>query len=659
LAVDWDLESPGLHRYFHPFLDDRDLRQSQGVVDMTRNYAGEPADDMAGAGRRDWLQGPPQVLDYAVSLDWSFPGDAYLDFLPSGKLDGAYAQAMSTFDWAAFYEHRGGVEFLRMLRQDMLDNYDYVLIDSRSGFSDTSGICTAVLPDVVVNAFTLSTQAIEGAAWTARYIATHSRQPVLVLPVPMKVESRHPKAERGRAYARRELGRFVTHLTPDELTGYWDSVEIPYQPDYACEEILATFRDEPGREGLLLAAYERLTGHLTGGLITGLPPMDRAARQRGLTRFERPDTPVVLIGYAAPDRLWAEWVSAQLSEVKCHAIRLEADLLRNADGLSRLMDDAGRCVLLVSDDWAKCHMAEQVWDAGMARDRHTPGFLVPVRIDHAPGRPPFTARSSIDVDGLPVEDARDRLLAAVGPVSPPASAAPAPAPASVPSRARSRFPLSQPRVRQLPERNPHFVGRQSLLTRLRDGLNHGSTNVPPHALHGPSPMGKTEIAKEYAHRFGPDYDVVWWVMAHERTAALAGLAELATQLELMTAMATADDDARTALNSLEAGEPYSRWLVVFDGVWDPDQLVDLIPRGPGHTLLTCRIPARAWIRNVEVDRLTAQECGVYLRKLFPALSEKQANEVIRRSGNDLRGLEREATRRIERARRDPGTSLTR
>ena len=26
LAVDWDLESPGLHRYFHPFLLDKQLR---------------------------------------------------------------------------------------------------------------------------------------------------------------------------------------------------------------------------------------------------------------------------------------------------------------------------------------------------------------------------------------------------------------------------------------------------------------------------------------------------------------------------------------------------------------------------------------------------------------------------------------------------------
>jgi cellulose biosynthesis protein BcsQ len=39
LAIDWDLESPGLHRYFHPFLVDKELRGSDGVIDLIREYA--------------------------------------------------------------------------------------------------------------------------------------------------------------------------------------------------------------------------------------------------------------------------------------------------------------------------------------------------------------------------------------------------------------------------------------------------------------------------------------------------------------------------------------------------------------------------------------------------------------------------------------------
>ena len=36
LVIDWDLEAPGLHRYFAPFLTDKHLTRtsSQGVIDF-------------------------------------------------------------------------------------------------------------------------------------------------------------------------------------------------------------------------------------------------------------------------------------------------------------------------------------------------------------------------------------------------------------------------------------------------------------------------------------------------------------------------------------------------------------------------------------------------------------------------------------------------
>jgi hypothetical protein len=41
LAIDWDLEAPGLHRYFQPFLNDKELigQESQGVIDMAIDFA--------------------------------------------------------------------------------------------------------------------------------------------------------------------------------------------------------------------------------------------------------------------------------------------------------------------------------------------------------------------------------------------------------------------------------------------------------------------------------------------------------------------------------------------------------------------------------------------------------------------------------------------
>src|SRR5262245_53539508 len=78
LAVDWDLESPGLHRYFAPFLIDRNLRDSPGVIDAVRDFArmgthpntGESARDL----RPDDIRAAAQVQRYASSLErYKFP----------------------------------------------------------------------------------------------------------------------------------------------------------------------------------------------------------------------------------------------------------------------------------------------------------------------------------------------------------------------------------------------------------------------------------------------------------------------------------------------------------------------------------------------------------------------------------------------------------
>ena len=52
----------------------------------------------------------------------------------------------------------------------MKSNYDYTLIDSRTGLSDIADICTVHLPDILVDCFTLNNQSIEGAAEIARVI---------------------------------------------------------------------------------------------------------------------------------------------------------------------------------------------------------------------------------------------------------------------------------------------------------------------------------------------------------------------------------------------------------------------------------------------------------------------------------------------------------
>ena len=72
LAADWDLESPGLHRFFHPFLPNAE-REGRGVVDMIRAYQLTAMRSDERSRKERHIADYARVEQYAFSLDWMFP----------------------------------------------------------------------------------------------------------------------------------------------------------------------------------------------------------------------------------------------------------------------------------------------------------------------------------------------------------------------------------------------------------------------------------------------------------------------------------------------------------------------------------------------------------------------------------------------------------
>ena len=169
---------------------------------------------------------------------------------------------------------------------------------------------------------------------------------------------------------------------------------------------------------------------------------------------------------------------------------------------------------------------------------------------------------------------------------------------------------------KVPQRNRNFTGREDLLDRLHAGIATQVTAVVPHALHGLGGVGKTQVAIEYAYRFRGEYDLVWWIPADQPVLLRSSVAALAPHLGLPAATAIGIEDCAAAvIDALEHGQPFGRWLLIFDNADRPEDLQPLLPEGTGHILITSR--NHRWqnvVDTVAVDVFTRAESVEFLKK---------------------------------------------
>ena len=637
LAVDWDLEAPGLHRFFHPFLDPSTLGATTGVIDLITEYAWAATNPVQRAD--DWHRDYARIQPHAVSLNpealgWEFPQGGTLDFVSAGRQNREYSATVSTFDWDNFYDRLGGGHFFDALRDDMKTHYDYVLIDSRTGLSDIADICTVHLPDVLVDCFTLSDQSIDGAASVARQIAErYTGRPIAIFPVPMRIdEGEKEKADAGRALARLKFDRLPRDLSGDELTAYWGAVEIPYRPYYAYEETLATFGDEAGLSNSLLSAFERLTAVISHREITSMPPVAEEVRLRIRDAFtrRRPALPADLqLNYVAENRMWADWVESVLTRAGFRVVPrdVSADPAAADAPQPAAADGTARTIVLLSNAYLKSQRAVELWDRAVAED---PGGgrrqLLPLRVSDVRLSAAYIDRNPVDLFRLDEVHATTALMRALDrPVQLGDGVSPGP-----------RFPGTVPRIWNAPPRNPGFTGRSLVLERMRDQLGGGMAVVlpQPQTLYGLGGVGKTQVALEYVHRFMADYDLVWWISSEQTDDVLAALAELAVRLGAQGGddMAAASQEA---VDLLRRGVPSDRWLLVFDNADDPEMLRRYFPQGgSGHILVTSR--NQAWSQHgdaLPVDVFLREESVEHLQRRAPGLSEEDAAQVATAVGD--------------------------
>ena len=160
LVVDFDVEAPGLDTF--DVLRPRE--EVPGIIDFVADYMK--------SGKA------PDVTEYIGDCPNIGEEGGNLWIMPSGK-DDTYTATLSEIDWVDLYERRDGYMLFEDLRKQWSQALqpDYVLIDSRTGHTDSSGICTRQLPESVVILFFPNEQNLRGLTRVVRDIRAEADEP--------------------------------------------------------------------------------------------------------------------------------------------------------------------------------------------------------------------------------------------------------------------------------------------------------------------------------------------------------------------------------------------------------------------------------------------------------------------------------------------------
>ena len=135
-----------------------------------------------------------------------------------------------------------------------------------------------------------------------------------------------------------------------------------------------------------------------------------------------------------------------------------------------------------------------------------------------------------------------------------------------------------------------FTGREDEMAQLQERLK-SNTATAITAVAGAGGIGKSTLAREYAHRHGlaTRYGGVWWIPAESESGILTAYEALAdhpgTDIEKGDDQVKTVEAARGWLARQEAAKP---WLVIFDNAPDDESVAEWLPHGTAKVLITSR-----------------------------------------------------------------------
>jgi MinD-like ATPase involved in chromosome partitioning or flagellar assembly len=238
LTIDWDLEAPGLHRFFD--LEDSEI--SGGLIELLDDYK---------ALLQKETKLPEKLVDVPTYISKRyirevrrFTGDGSISILPAGQQTKEYSDKVNKFSWEEFYATWHGFGFIEDLKKELKTSgkFDIILVDSRTGVTDIGGICTLQLPDIVVLLFALNEQNIKGIQLVANRITQKAleidsrEQPPTLIIRPARVERLSGNQKTKVRWQRVAALELKDYFEGDSAESVIARKNIPYVSDFSYGE---------------------------------------------------------------------------------------------------------------------------------------------------------------------------------------------------------------------------------------------------------------------------------------------------------------------------------------------------------------------------------------------------------------------------------------
>ena len=288
LAIDFDLEAPGLERYF--FDEEgvlREVRSRQGLMELLTAYkrALTSESEFERADFKRWQ-------DFVIDAVPRTPEGGSVDLMIAGRRHpqecyAEYALNVRAFDWQDFFQNWRGGGFFDWLRRELTTadgGYDIVLVDSRTGVTEMGGVCAYQLADVAVLLCAPNYQNLDGTRAVVSdfrsdaVLALRQGRPLELLLLPARVEpSDEPKrrsffAELHRLFGSEALPRALADVGLD-----YERLAVPYEKELG---IIERVVDEGAEGGTTHTAIRASFETLTDALLLLLPPDGRWTQLR-------------------------------------------------------------------------------------------------------------------------------------------------------------------------------------------------------------------------------------------------------------------------------------------------------------------------------------------------------------------------------------------